>query len=126
MSSNHEILVAFMAQLRQLQDLASQANPDGRSLQQQFLSLQQTFQQGILQISETAAVEQAERSVVSYQTEINRTLRLLGIDVSFMQTTRQSATLQKRQAQMRDRLTQLLTYGKRLQLALGLPVEDAE
>jgi hypothetical protein len=119
----------FIAQVQQLQQAATQANPDGRSLQQQFLTLQQTAQQGVLQLAlssepETdptdtgaaamvsAPTQSTGESLVGYQTEISRALRLLGMDITFLQSARQPQTQQKRQAQIRDRLERLQYYGQ--------------
>ena len=120
----------FTTQVQQLLQAIAQANPDGRSLHQQFLHLQQTAQQGILQLSleippmppdaVSAPDAPGDESLVGYQTEISRGLRLLAMDITFLQSARQPLTQQKRQAQMRDRLQRLLSYGHQV-LALLAP-----
>ena len=123
----------FLDQVQQLQGAATLANPDGRSLQQQFLTLQQTAQQGVLQLAispepqppatEAGAPESVTapaqtptpspgESLVGYQTEISRALRLLAMDITFLRSARQPQTQQKRQAQIRDRLERLRYYGQ--------------
>lgn len=128
----------FLDQVQQLQEAATQANPDGRSLQTQFLTLQQTAQQGVLQLtlssapetpatdrgaaaSVSAPTQSTGESLVGYQTEISRALRLLGMDITFLQSARQPQTQQKRQAQIRDRLERLRYYGQGI---LGLVSPD--
>ncbi len=108
------LVTTFMAQVQRLRQTATQANPDGRSLQEQFLALQQSAQQGLLQMTSPQQEGLAPQSVVAYQTEISRALRLLGMDITFMQAARQSLTQQKRQSQMSDRLDRLLIYGEGL------------
>jgi signal recognition particle subunit SEC65 len=53
-----------------------------------------------------------------FQTEMNRALRLLGIDVTFLQSAQNPMTVQKRQAQMRQRLRQLLDFSRELRTTL--------
>jgi hypothetical protein len=103
---------AFVTQVGQLQTAATQANPDGRSLQSIFLSLQQAAQQGLLAFTGEGLSASDRAQLLSHQTEISRALRLLGIDISFLQAARQAITTQKRQAQMGDRLEQLIGHGE--------------
>jgi hypothetical protein len=100
----------FQQALAQLQSFVSQNNVDGTTLQAEFLEVQQFFQLQIISL-ELDSLNPVEAAYVqSIQTEINKQLRLLGMDVMFLQAARQSVTAQKRQVQMRDRLTQLMQY----------------
>ncbi|WP_008316698.1 heterocyst frequency control protein PatD [Leptolyngbya sp. PCC 6406] len=117
--SPRALVTTFMDQVQRLRQTATQPNPDGRSLQEQFLALQQSAQQGILQMTPRHQEGLPPQSVVAYQTEISRALRLLGMDITFMQAARQSLTGQKRQAQMGDRLERLLNYGEGLLASLS-------
>jgi hypothetical protein len=111
-----ELLAAFIEALQGLQEQATQSNIDGRSLQQQFLVAQQLYQQQLLpSLVETPAAA----TLVTYQTEINRALRLLGMDVTFLQSAQNPMTQQKRQAQMQQRLKTLLEFSEGLQAELG-------
>ncbi|MBD2258744.1 heterocyst frequency control protein PatD [Pseudanabaena sp. FACHB-2040] len=95
----------FQTQLGCLLSIVSQANPDSLSLQQHFLAVQEQFQ-GQLKGSEGDLAELAQPILL----EMSRTLRLLGMDIAFLQTARQSVTLQQRQKQMCDRIAQLQNF----------------
>ncbi|HEY9881563.1 MAG TPA: heterocyst frequency control protein PatD [Leptolyngbyaceae cyanobacterium] len=99
----------LQTQLSQLESMISQANPDATALQQYFLTVQQHFQVGILGITQTLP----EALAVAAQpllVEMNRTFRLLGMDIAFLQTARNPLTQQQRQKQMRDRIRQLHNF----------------
>jgi hypothetical protein len=110
------LLDEFMAALTDLERQVGQAQVDGRSLQQTFLTAQQCFQQQLLP---TLVTLPAAHTLTPLQTEMNRALRLLGIDVSFLQSAQNPMTAQKRQAQMRQRLRQLLDFSQALRTALA-------
>ena len=101
------IVKTLQNQLLSLRQQVQQAHPDGRTLQQSFLVAQQGFQQDVLPLLEADWEPAALAQVQPILTEMNRTLRLLGMDVAFLQTARQSMTTQQRQRQMIDRLEQL-------------------
>lgn len=118
------VIEQFQSDLTVLETMISQGNPDGCQLQQDFLRMQQRFQTQIL-----PAVSDRESATGSGQgqailTEMNRTLRLLGMDVAFLQTARQSVTRQQRQGQMGDRLQQLQQFCQGLRAVL-VPMEDS-
>lgn len=114
-SESTEMLAAFIHRLQQLNVSVGQVNIDGRSLQNNFLALQQLYQQQLLP---TLSALPTADAIVSFQTEINRALRLLGMDVSFVQSAKNSQTLQKRQAQMQQRISTLLEFAQGLQSTL--------
>ena len=109
--TEHNQLDAFIILLEALYNTVGQANIEGRSLQQDFLTAQQLYQQ---QLMPTLMASPAAASLMTYQTEINRALRLLGMDVSFLQTAKNPMTVQKRQAQMQQRLQTLLAFSRGL------------
>jgi len=111
-----ELLQSFIENLKVLQTSAATANVDGRSLQQQFLETQQLYHQQLLP---TLVESPAAASLITYQTEINRALRLLGMDVTFLQSAKNPVTQQKRQAQMQQRLQTLLEFSQGLQAELS-------
>lgn len=117
-ATEHELLTAFLSLLEGLKSSAGRANVDARSLQQDFLTAQQLYQQQLLP---TLMASPAAASLMTYQTEINRALRLLGMDVSFLQTAKNPMTVQKRQAQMQQRLQTLLEFSRGLAEQLGEP-----
>jgi hypothetical protein len=95
-------LTDFVAGLTALQTQLTCSNPDGRSLSALFLMVQQHYQQGLSPALQEASHHQP------IHTEINRSLRLLGMDVAFLQSAQRSLTAQKHQAQMQQRLADLL------------------
>jgi hypothetical protein len=114
----------FQSDLTVLETMISQGNPDEHQIYQDFLRIQQIFQ---LQI--VPAVSDQEAATGSGQgqpilTEMNRTLRLLGMDVAFLQTARQAVTRQQRQRQMGDRLRQLQQFCQGLRSVLS-PMDDS-
>lgn len=111
-----EILTRFITHLEELYARGGQAQMDGRSLQQVFLEAQQLYQQQLLPTLSSTPIAATQ----SYQTEINRALRLLGMDVSFLQAARDPMTAQKRQAQLRQRVQTLLDFSR----ALGEQVQS--
>jgi hypothetical protein len=99
----------FQQALEQLRSQVSQAQIDGVTLRTGFLHLQQFFQLQIAPLDDDLDPVEVQR-VRSYNTEIHKQLRLLGMDVSFLQAARQSITAQQRQRQMGDRLETLIGY----------------
>lgn len=80
---------------------------NGSALQQSFQATQQHFQQQILLPSMNLDLPPLVRSA---QTEINRILRLLSLDVAFLQSARQPETQSQRLQQVGDRLTRLQEF----------------
>lgn len=107
-------LRAFTQALAGLQALALQANVDRQVLNSHFLKAQQHYQQKL----RPALEEMQSPALTPYQTEINRSMRLLGMDVAFLQAAQKSPTVQKRQAQMEQRLKSLLDFSQGLAAAL--------
>lgn len=99
----------FQQALRLVQQTATATQVDAPQLQQNFRTAQQLFQQQILSLnlSDLAADEPRVRS---YQTEINKQLRLLEIDITFLQAARQPGTATSRQTQILQRVQNLLGY----------------
>jgi hypothetical protein len=100
----------FQILLIRLQTLTNQSKPEATLLQTTFLEAQQLFQLQILSLDVNDLTPTIAAKLQSIQTEISKQLRLLAIDISFLQSARQSTTTQKRQAQMRDRIALLLKY----------------
>lgn len=86
------------------------ANPDGVLLQSAFLEAQQLFQMQMMSLAMDELEPAIATKLQSIQIEINKQLRLLAMDVMFLQTARKSVTAQQRQAQMGDRIQLLLNY----------------
>ena len=115
-SAEADVLSTFVKLLETLETSIQVANVNCRSLLQQFLQAQQFYQ---TQLLPTLLASPSAEGLVTYQTEINRALRLLGMDVSFLQSAKNAVTLQKRQAQMRQRLNTLLEFCRGLQGAIA-------
>lgn len=107
---HREAYSAFQHQLERVRGLVVCSHPDPLALQNQFLEAQQQFQTLILPLDPAEIDEAIAPRVQSVQTEINKMLRLMGLDVMFLRTARQSVTTQRRQAQLRDRLNTVLGY----------------
>lgn len=107
-----QIFQTFGLRLNELQQAATHANPEATSLHSHFLVVQQFFQHQIMALDDTV-LETVDRSrIQAYCTEMNKQMRLLGMDVAFLQAARQPVTAQQRQAQIRDRITRLIDYCK--------------
>lgn len=111
-----DVLAHFVLLLEGLQSQVQSANVNGRSLQQQFLQAQQLYQTQLMPILVNSA---AAEGFMAYQTEINRALRLLGLDVAFLRSAKNALTIQKRQTQMQQRLKTLLEFCQGLQTAMA-------
>lgn len=74
----------------------------------------QQYLENILQLSDRDVDPSIVSRLQSYVTEIHKQMRLLEMDFRFLQTSRQTATLQARQTQMRSRLATLIGYCKSL------------
>jgi hypothetical protein len=110
-----EAVQSLTSQLAQLNEQCQMPNPDGRVLQQIFLTIQQTFQTQILPLADDVANPETVQPIL---TEMNRTFRLLGTDIAFAQTARKNITLQQRQRQMEEKLQQLSAFCEALAKAL--------
>ena len=106
-SEDQRIFTEFAQQLDQIEQIATQANPDFIALQGSFLARQQQFQQQIMPLQSEGLTVETTQQLQRCQTEMNRLMRLLGTDVSFLRAARQSTTQQQRQAQIRQRIEQL-------------------
>ena len=107
-----EIFQMFSLKLNELQQVATLANPEATSLQSHFLTVQQFFQHSIMTLEDTALEVMDRSRVQAYRTEMNKQMRLLAMDIAFLQAARQAVTAQQRQAQIRDRIARLIDYCK--------------
>jgi len=94
--------------LEQLKITLSQAKRAGADLAASDFVRIQRFQQPAMQTEEL--LPELESRVRSYQTEINKQLRLLGADFTFLKAARQANTQQQRRTQICDRLQVLISY----------------
>lgn len=105
---------ALRSQLTQCHNLSQVSLPEETHLYRQLLALQQSFQRQVLPLETTA-----DPTLQPILTEINRSLRLLAVDVSFWRSSRQPITQHQRQQQMGVRLTQLGQFLEMLSQRLG-------
>lgn len=107
---------ALQSPLAVLRDLCQRSNPDPRELQGTFLTVQQVFQQQVLPLGgEDTSDKTALQPLL---TEMNRTLRLMAMDIAFLQTARQPITQQQRQRQILTKIDQLEAFIATLQQTL--------
>jgi hypothetical protein len=104
MSLNLEKYQQFATKLEQLSSDFSDNLLDVPTLRQRLLELQQLFIQEIAPLTDLNSLQQ------SYQTEISKQLRLLEIDIMFLQGARQSATAQVRIKNIIERISTLIRY----------------
>ena len=100
----------FRQTLERLQVLTSQPEFDRSTLKADTLTVQQFFQDQVRSLNLEALDAIAEQRSLSFHVEINKQLRLLAIDVMFLQTAKQSATSQQRLEQVSDRVSTLIRY----------------
>ncbi|HLP90242.1 MAG TPA: heterocyst frequency control protein PatD [Nostocaceae cyanobacterium] len=97
----YQLLLTFLQQLRT--DLTNNLLVAGE-VRSRLNSLQQVFLQQIAPLVDLDSRE------MSLRTEISKQIRLLEIDVMFLQGARQAATVQSRMQTIGDRLTTLIQY----------------
>ena len=93
-------------QLQQFKSIATDRTSDLQLLQTAFAGIQQHFQQ-IVQRDQNPDLAAPVQSV---ETEISKQLRLLSMDVMYLQAARLSATVEQRRSQLLDRIEMLLGY----------------
>ncbi|MBW4655340.1 MAG: heterocyst frequency control protein PatD [Kaiparowitsia implicata GSE-PSE-MK54-09C] len=107
-------------QAQALRAIAQQPDLDVTQLRTALAATQHYFQTQVLTADLSAASPLAANQVRSIHTEINRTLRLLGMDAMFLYAAKKSATQQQRLTQMGDRIDTLLGF---CAVLLGQPPE---
>lgn len=96
--------------VRQLQVKAAHNAVTSTELKVDLLEIQQVQQQIVSLQLNFPDQQEAVAQIQPIQTEITKQLRLLETDILFLQTARQSATVQQRKQQICNRLTLLLRY----------------
>lgn len=100
----------FQQALVSLQQQTMAAELNVGQLREDAQKVQQFFQQQIAPLSPDELEPAMAVRFSSLLTEMHKQMQLLLMDITFMQVSRQSATLQQRTVQMRDRLQTLLGY----------------
>jgi len=100
----------FCSQVEQMRELMIQPELNQATLQTAIAGLQSFFQAQILNLSTDELPRSVEHHVQSYHVELDKQLKLLRMDMMFLQASRQSATTSQRQQQVCDRLHTLIRY----------------
>ncbi len=98
-----------MQELQQVQG-DRQVKEQVMGLNQLLQKAQTIFQTNVLSLNYEELTPDLHYQVQSCQTEMHKQLRLLAMDVLFLQSARQVATVQQRQQQIGDRLLTLINY----------------
>jgi hypothetical protein len=96
-----------------LEDLKATLAEDGLNIGELKLAvaeLQDHFQSEIWPLGINSLDPSLGHQLQAVNVEIDKQLRLLTMDVMFLQASRQSTTIEQRQGQIRDRLTTLIRY----------------
>jgi hypothetical protein len=105
----HQHYQSLRQSLQRMREAVVSVPVAGSALQEKFQTAQR-YQQLLTDLDLEGLNPAVMAKVRSYQTEINKQLRLLGTDVMFLRTARQAATLSQRQTQMSDRIDTLIRY----------------
>ncbi|MBD2078069.1 heterocyst frequency control protein PatD [Phormidium sp. FACHB-592] len=122
-SAQQQRYEAFKQTLQQVQQRAVSPNANSLMLRSEVTALQQYFHEQLLSLSTDTFSTTTQQWVQSYQVEMDKQLRLLGMDVLFLQAAKQAATALQRQQQVCDRLGTLQRYCEAL---LGGEEKDEE
>ncbi len=109
----------FLIALEQLLHTMTDANQEREGIGEKFQHVKQVFSQQITSLTGDELDPEIEPRWRSFQTEIYRALRLLEMDMTFLQASRRSATANPRQAAISDRLSTLIGYCQALLQADG-------
>ncbi|MBE9192846.1 heterocyst frequency control protein PatD [Gloeocapsopsis crepidinum LEGE 06123] len=100
----------FAAVLKQLQANANRAQPDVVKLHEVFQQAQRLFGQQIITLDSSDLEPSVASRVRSYHTEIDKQLKLLRMDMTFLQAARQPETIIARKEQICLRIQTLINY----------------
>ncbi len=109
---------ALKESLVKLRNSLEQAKSSATDLKSDHRQVQQSFRQVSSLSSDPLTLELAAQ-VGAYQTEINKQLRLVGTDLTFLQAARQQNTFAQRQGQIAQRLEIMVDYCNTLLQRLG-------
>ena len=108
--SHSQIYREFKLNLEELKDVLSQDTVDRSHLKSSVAKLQDFFQNQILTLDLDELAANLAQQTQSVQVELNKQLRLLQMDMQFLQAAKQQSTLHQRQQQATDRLALLIRY----------------
>jgi predicted PilT family ATPase len=107
--NRHEFYQKLSFQLQHLERTATQGNLVRAELVTELRRMSQWFGEEVinLNLQESESLPEIQQS---YLTEMHRLFRLLAMDVTFLQVSRQSTTTEKRLEMINDRVQTLLRY----------------
>ncbi|MGI0487372.1 heterocyst frequency control protein PatD [Pantanalinema rosaneae CENA516] len=108
--SHQSVYQALQKRVELVQTILTHSPIEIDSLKSATSELQTWFQTAVLPQSIADLDPQFAQRLQAIQVEIDKQLRLLGMDVMFLQAARQTATVAQRQQQIRDRLNLLSRY----------------
>ncbi|WP_206757286.1 heterocyst frequency control protein PatD [Coleofasciculus sp. FACHB-1120] len=109
----------LLTALEQLLHTITATHQEREAIAEKFQHVKQVFEQQITTLTGDELDPEIEPRWRSFQTEIYRALRLLEMDMTFLQASRRSATANPRQAAIGDRLSTLMSYCQALLQADG-------
>ncbi|MBF2029928.1 MAG: heterocyst frequency control protein PatD [Oscillatoriales cyanobacterium C42_A2020_001] len=109
-SSHLQPYETFKQILKEVKDTLFQDTVDRGVLRGVVAKLQDYFHDQILVLDLTELEPKLEQQVQAFQVEINKQLKLLSMDATFLQAAKQASTVEQRLNQAGDRLTLLLRY----------------
>ncbi|XHX79342.1 MAG: heterocyst frequency control protein PatD [Stenomitos frigidus ULC029] len=101
---------AFQQALQHMHQMVLLPDVNNIALRSEVTNLQQLFRDQLLSLPMDAFSSTTQHWVQAHQVEIDKQLRLLGMDLLFLQGARQVATALQRRQQVCDRLDTLQRY----------------
>ncbi|MFM9264556.1 heterocyst frequency control protein PatD [Tychonema sp. BBK16] len=108
--NRHQRYQELQQALEQLKRIAAQDNLERAELATEYRKVQQFFGNQIMTADSGELDESGTLPEQSYLTEIHKQLRMFGTDVTFLQASRQPATVTARQTAAIARLNTLIDY----------------
>ncbi|SRR5579883_1029063 len=102
--------VVFQQAVAICERIAAPLDINRDDLRSQLTALQQYFHDQVLGLPLDDLSPEMQQWIQSYHVEMDKQLRLLGVDILFLQAARQTTTATQRQQQVRDRLHTLRRY----------------
>ncbi|XGV96750.1 MAG: heterocyst frequency control protein PatD [Leptolyngbya sp. BL-A-14] len=100
----------FQQRLAEMSRSIDPFDQNAPTLQSEITKVQNFFREHILTLPMAELTPSLQHWVQSYQVECDKQLRLLGVDAMRLQAARQTATIEQRLQQVRDRLDTLQRY----------------
>ncbi|MGC9528667.1 MAG: heterocyst frequency control protein PatD [Limnospira sp.] len=110
-----DAIADFRQSLETLQATLTSDQPEVEPVTRAFGEVQEQFKTRITTLGDRESDDpHLQSQLQSYITETHKQMRLLGLDLRFLQASRQSATARDRLAQVRDRISILIGYSTAL------------